>query len=119
MRFLLSLCFLVGLSFTISAQAPASSEMHRPSSFDNSYAGTLPVGEYGRSMGEERYGFLAIFEVRVSPGVIKTLDVRQYFGSEQLAVQGFMRVKASLAGKAQLVHVNWISPTEGEISIGN
>ena len=109
----------VFVAFAGTGQTPISSELHRPSSFDNSYAGTLPVDAYARSFGEERYGFLAIFEVRVAPGVVKTLDVRQYFGSEELTVQGFMRVRASLSGQAHLVNVHWITPTEGGVVIGN
>lgn len=119
MRFFLSLILLVCATVNSSAQVPATSELHMPSAFDNSFAGTLSGSGYARSLGEERYGFSAIFEVRVAPGVVKTLDIRQYFASEEHAVQGFMRVKASLSGTAHLVHVNWITPTEGGEIIGN
>ena len=119
MRSILSSFLLVFIAFTGTAQTPTSSELHRPSSFDNSYAGTLPVDAHARFSGEERFGFIAIFEVRVGPGVVKTLEVRQYFANEEIAVQGFMRVKASLSGQAHLVHVHWISPTEGGVTIGN
>ena len=119
MRFSILTLLFAFVTLTTSAQAPTRSELHIPSAFDNSYAGTLSGGGHARSMGDERYGFAAIFEVRVAPGVVKTMDVRQYFGSEELSVQGFMRVKASLAGKAHLVHVNWLTPTEGGNLIGN
>ena len=118
-RFFLSSFLFVCATFTSSAQVPAASELHMPSAFDNSFAGTLTGGGHARSVGEERYGFSALFEVRVSPGVVKTLAVRQYFASEEHAVQGFLRVRTSLSGSAHLVHVNWISPTEGGELIGN
>jgi len=93
--------------------------MHRPSAFDNSFAGSLPTLGPARSFEDGRYGFLALFELRVAPGVIKTLDVRQFFATEQLTVEGFMRVKTSMPASAELVHVTWVTPTQGQTGIGN
>jgi len=72
-----------------------------------------------KSTVDGRFGFLALFEVRFGPGVIKTLDVRQFYSSEQQAVEGFMRVKASMPVNAVLVEVTWVSPTEGHSGVGN
>ena len=116
-RILLSSAFVAFLSLGISAQSPLSPDLHKPSSFDNSYAGTLPVGGLNRS-GDERYGFNAIFELRVAPGVVKVLDVRQYFASEQQAVQGFLRVRTAMPEGAYLVSVQWTGPTQGQANIG-
>ena len=118
MRAFLSFFLFVCVALSSSAQAPASSELHLPSAFDNSFAGTLPTDAHAKSLGDERYGFIALFEVRVAPGIVKSLEIRQYFGNEEHAVQGFMRVKASLT-QAHLVHVNWVTPTEGGVVIGN
>ena len=71
-----------------------------------------------RSAGEGRFGFHAVFEVRIAPGVIKTLDVRQYFGTETQSVEGFTRVRSSVPETAHLVSVQWFYPTLGDISIG-
>ena len=101
------------------AQAPASAERHALTSFDNGFANTLPVPLYDRGHDQNRYGFNALFEVRVAPGVVKTLDVRQYFSTEQLSVQGFMKVRRAMPADAVLVYVEWISPTSGNSPIGN
>ena len=101
------------------AQTPGNAEMHRPSAFDNSFEGSLPATGPARSFEDGRYGFMALFEVRVAPGIIKTLDVRQFFASEQLTVEGFMRVKAAMPSNAELVHVTWLTPMEGQAGIGN
>ncbi len=109
---------LVLASFSIQAQTPGTADLHRPSSFDNSFEGTLPQGGLARSFQEGRYGFLALFEIRVAPGVVKVLDVRQFFANEQLAVQGFMRVQAAMPDQAVLANVVWLNPTEGHMGIG-
>lgn len=117
-------CFflLLALSFVmanVQAQTPGHFDMHRPSAFDNSFVGTLPSTGPARSFEEGRYGFMALFELRVAPGVIKTLDVRQFFPTEQMTVEGFMRVKAAMPTTAELVQVTWLTPTEGQTGIGN
>ena len=109
---------LFASAFGIQAQTPVFPEFHKPSSFDNSYQGTLPQGGASRMSQEGRYGFLALFEIRVAPGVVKVLDVRQFFDTEQLAVQGFMRVQAAMPNQAVLANVVWINPTEGQMDIG-
>ena len=116
-RILLSAFLLASLSLGAAAQTPLPSDLHKPTSFDNSYAGTLPVGGWNRS-GDERYGFNAIFELRVAPGIVKVLDVRQYFASEQQAVQGFLRVRTAMPEGAYLVSVQWTGPTQGQANIG-
>ena len=110
---------LLFMASTATAQTPATADFHMPSAFDNSYAGTLPQSGVMRSMGEDRYGFQAIFEWRVAPGVVKVFDVRQYFGTEQGAIQGFMRVQSSMPQGTSLVNVEWFSPTTGGSEIGN
>ncbi|MCH1583355.1 MAG: hypothetical protein L7S63_09575 [Flavobacteriales bacterium] len=71
-----------------------------------------------RSAGEGRFGFYAIFELRIAPGIVKTLDVRQFFGSELQSVEGFTRVRSSVPDNAYLVSVQWFYPTLGDINIG-
>lgn len=116
-RFLLASLFFVG-ALSLNAQTPGSAELHRPSAFDNSYAGTIPTPAASRTGDGGRYGFMALFEIRVAPGVVKVLDVRQFFASEQLAVQGFMRVQEAMPDQAVLAGVTWIGPTEGQQGIG-
>ena len=50
--------------------------------------------------------------------MVKVLDVRQFFDTEQLAVQGFMRVQAAMPNQAVLANLVWINPTEGHMDIG-
>ena len=116
-----TLFLLAAISFAgfAQAQTPGSAERHALTGFDNSYANTLPVPVYDRGHDQNRYGFKAIFEVRVAPGVVKTLDVRQFYSTEQLAVQGFMKVRSAMPIHAVLVHVEWVSPTSGAEVIGH
>ena len=65
-----------------------------------------------------RYGFHAVFEVRYAPGVIKVLEVRQYFLTEMQSVQGFMRVRSSVPAGAILKSLDWVTPTGGFGSVG-
>ena len=55
----------------------------------------------------------------MSPGVVKVLDVRQYYISENQAVQAFMKVQASVPPGSILKSVEWISPTGGSGGLGN
>lgn len=66
-----------------------------------------------------RYGFHALYEVRVNPGIIKVLDIRQYYLTEMQTVQAFMRVQASVPAGAMLKSVEWISPTGNSGGLGN
>lgn len=116
-RSFLAALFLIGIG-TLSAQTPGTAEFHRPSSFDNSFAGTIPTQAASRTGDGGRYGFMALFEIRVAPGVVKVLDVRQFFPTEQLAVQGFMRVQSAMPDQAILASVTWLGPTEGQETIG-
>jgi hypothetical protein len=115
----LFLLVVISISGMVQAQTPGSAERHALTEFDNSYANTLPVPVYDRGHDQNRYGFNAIFEIRVAPGVVKTLDVRQYYSTEQLAVQGFMKVRSAMPADAILVHVEWVSPTSGAEVIGH
>ena len=119
LRSIVAFAALLFMASTATAQTPGTADFHMPSAFDNSFAGTLPQSGVMRSMGEDRYGFQAIFEWRVAPGVVKVFDVRQYFGTEQGAIQGFMRVQASMPQGTSLVNVEWFSPTTGGSGIGN
>lgn len=119
LRITLSILACLFITVGTYAQTPGTADFHRPSSFDNSYAGTLPSYGAARSQGDGRYGFAALFELRVAPGVVKSFDVRQYFPTEQLAVQGFMRVQNAMPNGSILVAVNWIAPTNGDSAIGN
>lgn len=86
---------------------------------DKAQVGTASASSTGlRGAGEGRFGFHAIFELRIAPGIIKTLDVRQFFSSELQSVEGFTRVRSSLPHSAYLVSVQWFYPTLGDISIG-
>lgn len=118
-RFFLPLLALMLVSSAADAQTPGVAQLSRPSAFDNSYAGTLPSGGAARSFEEGRYGFLALFEIRVVPGVVKTLDVRQFYPTEQQTVEGFLRVQAAMPNSANLVQVEWLSPPEGQSGMGN
>ena len=69
--------------------------------------------------GHNRYGFHALYEVRMSPGIIKVLDIRQYYVSETQAVQAFMKVQASVPPGAMLKSVQWFGPTGGSGSLGD
>ena len=117
LRSLLALIFIAA-AFGTQSQTPVFPEFHKPSSFDNSDHGTLSHGGASRSSEQGRYGFLALFEIRVAPGVVKVLDVRQFFDTEQSAVQGFMRVQAAMPNQAVLANLVWINPTEGHMDIG-
>jgi hypothetical protein len=103
----------------IQAQTPASAERHALTSFDNGYANTLPVPVYDRGHDQNRYGFKAMFEVRVAPGVVKTLDVRQAYATEQQSVQGFMKVRSALPTNAVLIYVEWITPASGSSNLSD
>ena len=118
-RLFISAVLLVSLSFGVHAQTPGHGELHRPSSFDNSFEGSLPDYGPARSGDDGRYGFLALFELRIAPGIVKSFDVRQFFPSEQLSVQGFLRLQSAMPSGTVLVHVDWLSPTTGESGIGN
>lgn len=120
MNRILTLASLLFIGMAANAQTPTSPERHALTSFDNSYANTLPVPVYNRSGHDAvRYGFQAVFEIRVAPGVVKTLEVRQFFATEQLSVQGFMKVRTAMPGQAELVYVTWIAPTQGGGGVGN
>lgn len=71
-----------------------------------------------RAGSNERYGFHAAFEVRVSPGIFKTLQVRQYFGTQQAAHQGMSDLKTDLPANSHLVYLLWITPTGSQGQIG-
>ena len=115
-----TLASLLFIGLAMNAQTPGTPERHALTSFDNSFANTLPVPVYDRNGHDaNRYGFQAMFEIRVAPGVVKTLEVRQYFATEQLSVQGFMKVRTAMPGQAELVYVTWISPTQGGGAVGN
>jgi hypothetical protein len=118
-RFFLPVFLLTFLSFAAEAQTPGLAELHRPSSFDNSFSGSLPDFGPARSGEDGRYGFAAIFEWRIAPGVVKTFDVRQFYSTEALAVQGFMRVQSALPSGTDLIHIEWMAPTTGDAQIGN
>jgi len=109
----------IGLGGIAQAQTTGSAVRHALTGFDNSYANTLPVPVYDRGHDDNRYGFNAMFEIRVAPGVVKTLDVRQFFSTEQHSVQGFMKVRSAMPADAVLVYVRWISPTSGTSPIGH
>ena len=109
----------IGLDGIAQAQTPGSSVRHALTGFDNGYSNTLPVPVYDRGHDDNRYGFNAMFEIRVAPGVIKTLDVRQFFSTEQHSVQGFMKVRSAMPADAVLVYVQWITPTSGTSPIGH
>ncbi len=109
----------IGLGGLVQAQTPGSGVRHALTGFDNGYANTLPVPVYDRAHDDSRYGFNAMFEIRVAPGVVKTLDVRQFFSTEQLSVQGFMKVRSAMPADAVLVYVQWVTPTSGTGPIGH
>ena len=71
-----------------------------------------------RAGSNERYGFHAAFEVRVSPGIFKTLQIRQYFGTQQAAHQGLSDLKTDLPANSHLVYLMWITPTGSQGQIG-
>ena len=52
-------------------------------------------------------------------GIIKVLDIRQYYVSETQAVQAFMKVQASVPPGAMLKSVQWFGPTGGSGSLGD
>ena len=70
---------------------------------------TLPVHSVGNNLN--RYGFIAWFEIRVSPGIVKTLNVRQFFNSAQHAIQGFARVQEAMPENSVLRGIEWVFPT--------
>ena len=74
----LMLAAALGTASMIQAQTPASAERHALTSFDNGYANTLPVPVYDRGHNQDRYGFKAMFEVRVAPGVVKERRVQRH-----------------------------------------
>ena len=71
-----------------------------------------------RAGSNERYGFHAAFEVRVSPGIFKTLQIRQHFGTQQAAHQGLSDLKTDLPANSHLVYLTWITPTGSQGQIG-
>jgi len=115
----LMLAAALGTASMIQAQTPASAERHALTSFDNGYANTLPVPVYDRGHDQNRYGFKAMFEVRVAPGVVKTLDIRQAYATEQQSVQGFMKVRSALPANAVLIYVEWITPASGSSGLSD
>ena len=109
----------ISLSGFAQAQTPGSAERHALTGFDNGYANTLPVPVYDRGHDQNRYGFKAMFEVRVAPGVVKTLDIRQAYATEQQSVQGFMKVRSALPANAVLIYVQWITPASGSSGLSD
>jgi len=111
-----SIALLIVLASISAANAQAEPMAFGRSTSQFEPASTPSTGL--RSAGEGRFGFHAIFELRIAPGIIKTLDVRQFFGSELQSVEGFTRVRSSVPDNAHLVSVQWFYPTLGDISIG-
>ena len=70
------------------------------------------------SVGGQKFGFHAHFEIRVAPGLLKPLEVRQYFNSEEQAVAGFMRVRNAMVDHAHLVSIVWVTPTDSQQGLG-
>ena len=96
------------------------------SSWTSSHAGidktqsTSAMAMHGSrsSVGGQKFGFHAHFEIRVAPGLIKPMEVRQYFNSEELAVAGFLRVRNAMVDDAHLVSIVWVTPTDSQQGLG-
>ena len=104
------------LSLTVSAQGLFPSQLEKGPQVEQT---DFPASQLQSTSDHNRYGFHALYEVRMSPGVIKVLDIRQYYISENLAVQAFMKVQASVPPGSILKSVQWISPTGGSGGLGN
>ncbi len=103
-------------SLTASAQGLFPSKLEKGAQVQQT---DFPSSQLQVSSGHNRYGFHALYEVRMSPGVVKVLDVRQYYISENQAVQAFMKVQSSVPPGSILKSVEWISPTGGSGGLGN
>lgn len=104
------------LSLTASSQGLFPSRLEKAPAVEQL---DIPISELQGTAGHNRYGFHALYEVRMSPGVIKVLDIRQYYITEAQAVQAFMKVQASVPPGSILKSVQWISPTGGSGGLGD
>lgn len=50
--------------------------------------------------------------------MIKPMEVRQYFNSEEQAVAGFLRVRNAMVDNAHLVSIVWVTPTDSQQGLG-
>lgn len=71
-----------------------------------------------RAASYGRYGFQAVVELRVAPGVNKRLNVRQYFPSLEAAQLGFAAVRSALPAHSHLISLVWFFPTDSQDEIG-
>ena len=79
---------------------------------------TLAMNGARSSVGGQKFGFHAHFEIRVAPGLVKPMEVRQYFNSEEHAVAGFLRVRNAMVDNAHLVSIVWVTPTDSQQGLG-